>query len=152
MKMYIIIAHKQGMWCVSYMIHSFCLFSCVQLFASPEWQPTSIFLPGEFPWTGESGGLQPIQSQSQTQPKLFGMQAWTVVDHSPLSMEFSRQEYWKDRHFLLQGIFPTQGLNLCLLHLLHWQVNSLPLHHLGSPSLLQSTSNYWTFTMCQAQF
>ena len=27
-------------------------------------------------------------------------------------------------HFLLQGIFPTQGLNL---HLLHWQVDSLPL-------------------------
>ena len=22
-------------------------------------------------------------------------------------------------HFLLQGIFPTQGLNFCLLHLLH---------------------------------
>ena len=30
-------------------------------------------------------------------------------------------------HFQLQGIFPTQGLNLCLLHLLHWQVDSLPL-------------------------
>ena len=29
-------------------------------------------------------------------------------------------------HFLLQGIFPTQGLNLCLLHLLQWQVDSLP--------------------------
>ena len=28
---------------------------------------------------------------------------------------------------LLQGIFPTQGLNPCLLHLLHWQVGSLPL-------------------------
>ena len=28
---------------------------------------------------------------------------------------------------LLQGIFPTQGLNLCLLCLLHWQVGSLPL-------------------------
>ena len=27
-------------------------------------------------------------------------------------------------HFLLQGIFPTQGLNLGLLHLLHWQVDS----------------------------
>ena len=25
------------------------------------------------------------------------------------------------------GIFPTQGLNLPLLHLLHWQVDSLPL-------------------------
>ena len=24
------------------------------------------------------------------------------------------------------GIFPTQGLNPCLLHLLHWQVGSLP--------------------------
>ena len=35
-------------------------------------------------------------------------------------------------HFLLQGIFPTQGLNL---HLLYWQADSLPLSHLGSPSL-----------------
>ena len=30
-------------------------------------------------------------------------------------------------HDLLQGIFPTQRLNLCLLHLLHWQADSLPL-------------------------
>ena len=36
-------------------------------------------------------------------------------------------------HFLLQGIFPTQGSNLHLLCLLHWQVDSLPLSHLGSP-------------------
>ena len=28
---------------------------------------------------------------------------------------------------LLHGIFPTQGLNLHLLHLLHWQAGSLPL-------------------------
>ena len=33
-------------------------------------------------------------------------------------------------HFLLQGLFPTQGLNLLLLH---WQADSLPLSHLGSP-------------------
>ena len=26
-------------------------------------------------------------------------------------------------HFLLQGIFLTQGLNLCLLCVLHWQVS-----------------------------
>ena len=32
-------------------------------------------------------------------------------------------------HFLLQGIFPTQGSSLCLLGLLHWQAHSLPLHH-----------------------
>ena len=30
-------------------------------------------------------------------------------------------------HFLLQGIFPTQELNLNLLHLLHWQAGFLPL-------------------------
>ena len=30
-------------------------------------------------------------------------------------------------HFLLQGILPTQGSNLYLLHLLHWQAASLPL-------------------------
>ena len=33
-------------------------------------------------------------------------------------------------HSLLQGIFPTQGLNLHLLCLLHWQANSFPLSHL----------------------
>ena len=35
-------------------------------------------------------------------------------------------------HFLVQGIFPTLGSNLSLLHLLHWQADSLPLSHLGS--------------------
>ena len=38
-----------------------------------------------------------------------------------------------DCHACLQGIFPTQGLNPRLLHLLHWQAGSLPLApHLGS--------------------
>ena len=35
-------------------------------------------------------------------------------------------------HFLLQGIFPTQGWNPCLLSLLHCQMGSLPLSHVGS--------------------
>ena len=33
-------------------------------------------------------------------------------------------------HFLLQGLFPTQGSNLHHLCLLHWQAGSLPLNHL----------------------
>ena len=36
-------------------------------------------------------------------------------------------------HPLLQGIFPTQGLNPHLLHLLHWQAGSLPLVPPGKP-------------------
>jgi len=31
-------------------------------------------------------------------------------------MGFSRQEYWSELPFLLQGIFPTQGLNQGLQH------------------------------------
>ena len=49
---------------------------------------------------------------------------------APLSMELSRQESWSGLPFLLQGIFSTQGSNP---HLVHWQVHSLPLRHLGSP-------------------
>ena len=35
--------------------------------------------------------------------------------------------------FLLQGIFLSQGLKLCLLCLLRWQADSLPLCHLEAP-------------------
>ena len=35
---------------------------------------------------------------------------------------------------LLQGTFPTQGWNPCLLDLLHWQAGSLPLAPTGKPS------------------
>ena len=38
-------------------------------------------------------------------------------------------------HFLLQEIFSTQGSSPHLLQLLHWQVDSLPLSHLGSPRI-----------------
>ena len=41
-----------------------------------------------------------------------------------------------DCHFLLQGIFPTQGLNPCLQRLLHWQADSLPVAPPGKPNLL----------------
>ena len=38
--------------------------------------------------------------------------------------------------FLLLGIFPIQESNPHLLPLLHWQAESSPLHHLGSPITL----------------
>ena len=44
-------------------------------------------------------------------------------------------------YFLLQRIFLTQELNPGLLRLLHWQVNSLPLCHLGNPISYSSLSN-----------
>ena len=50
---------------------------------------------------------------------------------APLSMGFSRQEYWTGLSCLLHGIFLTQGSNMHLLCLLNWQVSSLSL---GKPS------------------
>ena len=48
---------------------------------------------------------------------------WAVAHWAPLFREFSGQESWSGRHFLLQGIFLTQDLRH--LHLLHWQADSL---------------------------
>ena len=48
---------------------------------------------------------------------------WTAAHQAPPSMEAGC-------HILFQGIFPTQGSNLCLQK---WQVSSLPLCHLRSP-------------------
>ena len=67
----------------------------------PRWSPLSC-----------GGGLA-------TQSCLTLATPWTVAHQAPLSMGFSRQEYWSELHFLLQGIFPAQGLNLgefCLLN------------------------------------
>ena len=43
---------------------------------------------------------------------------------------------------LLQGIFPTQGLNWHLLCFLHWQADSLLLRDLGRPPVADTTSKH----------
>ena len=55
---------------------------------------------------------------------------WTVVYQAPLSMVFSKQEYWSGLSSFLQGIFLTQGLNLGLLHCRQ----TLPSEPPGKPS------------------
>ena len=62
------------------------------------------------------------------------------VDYSPPGSSVKPMDRWLTPskntgvscHFLLQGMFPAQGSNPCLMQLLHWQVDSLPLSHLGS--------------------
>ena len=65
---------------------------------------------------------------------------WTVVPQAPLSVAFSKQEYWSGCHFHLQGIFQTQGSNPRLLRLLHWQVGPLPL----APHVYLQSCTVWT--------
>ena len=54
---------------------------------------------------------------------------WTVPCQVPLSMGLSRQEYWSGLPFPSQGDLPNSGIQQGLLH---WQMDSLPLSHLGS--------------------
>ena len=61
---------------------------------------------------------------------------WTIVCQAPLSMGFSRQEYWNGLPRPPSGIFLTQGSNLNLSCLLHWQMGSLPLVPLGKPFVI----------------
>ena len=57
---------------------------------------------------------------------------WIVAHQAPLSMGFLRQECWSGLPFPSPGHLPNPGTEL---HLLHWQVDSLPLGHLGSSTI-----------------
>ena len=67
-------------------------------------------------------------------PVWLFMTPQAVTHQVPFSTGSSHHEYWSGLSFRfpLQGIFPTQESNPCLLCLLHRQVNSLPLCHLGT--------------------
>ena len=56
---------------------------------------------------------------------------WTMAHQVPLSMGLFWQEYWGGLPVPSPGDFPTQGSNLHLLWLPHWQADSLPLSHPG---------------------
>ena len=55
---------------------------------------------------------------------------WTVACQAPLSMGFLRQEYWSGLPFPPPGDLPHPGMEPASPA---WQVDSLPLSHLGSP-------------------
>ena len=87
---------------------------------------------------------------------------WTVTHQAPLFMGFSRCEYWSRLPFASPRIFLTQALNLCFLHLLHWQAESLHLCHLllilrNIPALVhlwiyQATNSVQTCCLLSSQF
>ena len=62
---------------------------------------------------------------------------WTVAHHAPLFMGFFRQEYLSGLPFPPPGDLPYPGIELCLLHFLHWQMAFFFFfnhkQHLGSP-------------------
>ena len=57
---------------------------------------------------------------------------WTVAHQAPLSMGFSRQEYWSGLPFPSPDDLPDPGIEPMSLA---WQADSLPLSRLGSPKI-----------------
>ena len=66
--------------------------------------------------------------------------SWTIARQGPLSMDSPGKNTGVGCHFLLQGIFLTQGLNP---HLLHWQADS----HWAHREAPASGISFFLFTM-----
>ena len=49
---------------------------------------------------------------------------WTVARHAPLSMRFSRQEYWSGLPCPLPEDLPDPGMETASLISPHWQANA----------------------------
>ena len=58
---------------------------------------------------------------------------WTIAHQAPLSMGFSRQEYWSKLPHSPPGDPSNPGMEPKSLTLLHWQMGSLPLSQPGKP-------------------
>ena len=105
-------------------------------------------LPGRF-FNTEPPGKPPVDpggggglvAKSYSTPAMPG----TVAHQAPLSMGFSRQEYWSGFHFLLQGIFPTQESNPGLLHCRQILYR---LSYEGSPQLALLLSSFSCVQLC----
>ena len=116
-------------WIQAYIFPNFTFFSF------------TYYLPGN-----RRKNLREQWSLPKTPPKILSYQApvlscsavsnnlghpCTVINWLFCPCNFPGKNSGVDCHFLLQGIFPTQGSNLHLLGLLHWHMDSLPLYHLG---------------------
>ena len=63
----------------------------------------------------------------------FFVTPWTVAHQAPLSMEYSRQEYWSGLPFPSPGDLPHPGIKHQKKNLLHCRQILYHLSHQGSP-------------------
>ena len=60
---------------------------------------------------------------------------WTVAHQASLSMGLSWQQHWSGLPFLPPEDLPDLGIETASPGLQHWQADSLPLPHLGDPTM-----------------
>ena len=80
--------------------------------------------------------------KSLSRVRLFAT-PWTVAHQAPLSMEFSRQEYWRGLPFPSPGDLPDPGIEPGCPTL---QADALPSEPSGNP-MTYTPSNEWTMTV-----
>ena len=73
---------------------------------------------------------------------------WTVACQAPLSLDSLGKNTGVGCHALLQGVFPTQGSNPCLLHLLHCRQIRYLLSHQWSPHFCHYFKFKWSNKNC----
>ena len=88
-------------------------------------------MPGPSPSEAESKMLRHLLDRLEVQPVLTHMHTQSCLTlcnpidgshRAPLSMEFSRQEYWSELPVPIPGDLPDPGIEPAI-----WQVDSLPL-------------------------
>ena len=118
--------------------------NCIHILSSKPTLSPGRGAAGSFPFPGCM-----YRDQHQQQSLLLGWAVCSVASVVPDSLQpcglqparllcpwaFPGTNTGAGCHFLLQGIFLTQGSNPSLLHLLHWQVSCLPLAPPGKPLL-----------------
>ena len=92
---------------------------------------------GAGPWWGDSHGAALTtyhfsQCCALSRVRLFAV-IWTVARQAPLSMGFSRQEYWSGLPFSSLGDFPNPGIESTCPVSPALQADSLPIEPLGRP-------------------
>ena len=136
----------------------FCLAtkSYLTLLQLHEPQPARLLYPWDLPGKNTGVGchflLQGIFLTQGSDPSLLHWQAdslpltlWTVARQAPLSMGFSRQEYWNGLPFPSPGDLLAQGWNLGLLYC-RWILYRLS--HQGSPRSSIRNRKIFTVNRC----
>ena len=107
-------SHKQkkitiNIWCYFYFAPSENFYvSYIMLVLEKEMAVHSSILAWAIPWREERGRLQSVLSHF-SHIFLFAT-PWTVVWQVPLTMGFSRQEYWSGLPFPFPGNLPDPGI------------------------------------------
>ena len=78
-----------------------------------------------------------MHAPSLSHVRLFAT-TWSLTHQVPLSVGFSREEYWSGLPFPTPRDLPSPGMELHLRRLLHWQAYSLTA---APPGKLRNRSN-----------